>query len=145
MTKKLKDLYEDIIEQMMMEEVAGTDTEILETLRNLSFDKQRMAILSILDKDRKLFMNIKKLVDKAPVGATEHIKDIVQMLRKYVEVGEVEKKKFGEVMTPIFLIEDMLKTLDDKNVWNNPYLKIQIIALNPSVIPIFFPSSYVRP
>ena len=30
-------------------------------------------------------------------------------------------------------------------ILNNPYFKIQYIALKPSFQPIFFPSSYVRP
>ena len=31
-------------------------------------------------------------------------------------------KKYGEVFTPIFLVDDMLNTLPDE-VWNNPNLK----------------------
>jgi hypothetical protein len=122
MTKHLKNLYEDLIEQMMMEEVAGLDKDILETLQNVSIEKQRMAILSILDKDRRLFMDIKKIVEKTPISASEHIKDVVQLLRKYVEVGDVEKKRFGEIMTPIFLVENMINLLPDE-VWSDPNLK----------------------
>jgi site-specific DNA-methyltransferase (adenine-specific) len=44
------------------------------------------------------------------------------MLREYVKVGEVEKKKFGEVMTPLELVKEMLNTLPDE-VWTNPNLK----------------------
>jgi len=123
MTKHLKNLYEDLIEQMMMEEVAGLDKDILETLQNVSIEKQRMAILSILDKDRRLFMDIKKIVEKTPISASEHIKDVVQMLRKYVEVGDVEKKKFGEVFTKYSTIQDMFSLLDE-STWSNPNLKI---------------------
>ena len=44
------------------------------------------------------------------------------MLREYVKVGEVEKKKYGEVMTPLELVKEMLATLP-KEVWSNPNLK----------------------
>lgn len=122
MTKHLKNLYEDLIEQMMMEEVAGLDKDILETLQNISIEKQRMAILSILDKDRRLFMDIKKLVERTPVSATEHIKDVVQMLRKYVEVGDFERKSVGEVQTPQTLVNQILDTIPE-HVWSDPNLK----------------------
>ena len=44
------------------------------------------------------------------------------MLREYVKVGEVEKKKFGEVMTSLDLVKEMLSTLPE-DVWTNPNLK----------------------
>jgi hypothetical protein len=44
------------------------------------------------------------------------------MLREYVKVSAVEVKEFGEVMTPISLVEEMLDTLPD-SVWTNPNLK----------------------
>jgi site-specific DNA-methyltransferase (adenine-specific) len=44
------------------------------------------------------------------------------MLREYVKVGEVEKKKFGEVMTPLELVKEMLSKLPEE-VWSNPNLK----------------------
>ena len=42
--------------------------------------------------------------------------------REYVKVGEVEKKKFGEVMTPLELVKEMLATLPE-DVWSNPNLR----------------------
>lgn len=84
-------------------------------------DKKRMTILSLLDKDLNLFKKIKALTD-TNINKMEHIKDIILMLREYVKVGEVEKKKFGEVMTPLDLVKEMLATLP-KEVWSNPNLK----------------------
>jgi hypothetical protein len=80
-----------------------------------------MTILSLLDKDLNLFKRIKALTDKN-IGKMDHIKDIILMLREYVKVGEVEKKKFGEVMTPLELVKEMLATLPEE-VWSNPNLK----------------------
>jgi site-specific DNA-methyltransferase (adenine-specific) len=52
----------------------------------------------------------------------EHIKDIIKIMSKFVKDGKVEKRKFGEVMTPISLVKEMLDTLP-KEVWSNPNLK----------------------
>lgn len=137
MTLRQKNLYEELIDQMMIDEVAGLDKDIKTTLEGLSTSKKRMAILSILDKDRDLFLKIKNLVSNNEVSKTEHIKNVVEMLREYVKVGEVEKKTLGEVMTPISLVNDMLDTLP-KEVWQNPNLKwldpCAGVGIFPSVI-----------
>lgn len=122
MTTNRKNQYEELIDQMMIDEVAGIDSDIKNTLEGLETDKKRMAILSILDDNRDLFLKIKRIVDEQELTKTQHIKEVVKMLREYVVVGEVEKKKFGEVMTPISLVEDMMDTLP-KDVWSNPDLK----------------------
>lgn len=122
MTASKKNQYEDLIDQMMIEEVSGLDQEIAATLRGLSTNKKRMAILSILDKDRDMFLKIKNTVKDNQVSKTEHIKNVVEMMRSYVKVGEVEKKTLGEVMTPISLVNDMMNTLP-ADVWLNPTLK----------------------
>lgn len=122
MTRRQKNQYEELIDQMMMAEVAGLDHEIAETLKGLSTNKKRMAILSILDKDRDMFVKIKNTIKENKVTKTQHIKNVVEMMRKYVVVGEVEKKTLGEVMTPISLVNDMMNTLPS-DVWTNPNLK----------------------
>jgi type I restriction-modification system DNA methylase subunit len=48
--------------------------------------------------------------------------DIQNKIIEYLPVKETEKNKFGEVFTPIELIEEMLDKLP-KNVWKNPELK----------------------
>jgi hypothetical protein len=122
MTTIRKNQFEELIDAMMIEEVSGLDQDIRETLEGLDTDKKRMAILSILDKDRDMFMKIKGIVGDNSVTKAEHIKNVVAMLRDYVKVGEVEKKTLGEVMTPNFLVNDMLSTLPTE-VWSNPDLK----------------------
>lgn len=115
-------LYEELIDKIMIDEVSGIDDDVRETLLGLSTDKKRISILSILDKDRDLFKRIKRVVEDKELTQTEHIKELIEMLREYVEVGEVEQKKYGEVMTPIPTVKEMLDLLA-KEVWSNPNLK----------------------
>ncbi len=116
-----KNYFEDIIDMMILDGISGMNDTFRNAIRNLSRDKKRMTILSLLDKDLNLFKRIKALTDKN-IDKMDHIKDIILMLREYVKVGEVEKKKFGEVMTPLELVKEMLATLPE-DVWSNPNLK----------------------
>ena len=113
--------FEEVIDAMILDGISGMNDTFRNAIRNLSRDKKRMTILSLLDKDLNLFKRIKALTDKN-IGKMDHIKDIILMLREYVKVGEVEKKKFGEVMTPLELVKEMLATLPEE-VWSNPNLK----------------------
>lgn len=112
----------DIIDERMIRTVSGDDDEIFDYLMSLSQDEQRPAILSILDKNIGLFEKIMDIMNGEYIPKAQHISNVVEMLRKYVKVADVEKKKFGEVMTPIWLVEDMLSKLPE-DVWSNPDLK----------------------
>ena len=116
-----KNYFEEIIDKMILEEVVGMNESFRNAISNLSKDKKRMAILSLLDKDRNLFKDIKALVDK-DINKMDHIRDIAKMLREYVKVADTLKREYGEVMTPTELITDMFSKLP-KEVWKNPYLK----------------------
>jgi hypothetical protein len=118
---KDKNIFEEIVDQMIIDQVPGMNDSFREKISLLDRDKKRMAILSLLDKDRNLFLKIKGLINK-DINKMDHIKDVVSMLREYVKVGEVEKKKYGEVMTPLDFVKKQLNVLP-KEVWSNPYLK----------------------
>lgn len=114
-------IFEEVIDSMILDGIAGMNESFRSAIFNLPIEDKRMAILSLLDKDLNLFKKIKALTNKK-IDRLEHIKDIILMLREYVKVGEVEKKKFGEVMTPLELVKEMLATLPEE-VWSNPNLK----------------------
>lgn len=114
-------IFEEVIDSMILNGIAGMNDSFRNAISNLPVKDKRMAILSLLDKDLNLFKKIKALTNKN-IDRLEHIKDIILMLREYVKVGEVEKKKFGEVMTPLELVKEMLATLPEE-VWSNPNLK----------------------
>lgn len=48
--------------------------------------------------------------------------NIKETIKQYLPVRKIEKNKYGEVFTPIVLIEEMLDKLP-KEVWSNPNLK----------------------
>jgi site-specific DNA-methyltransferase (adenine-specific) len=113
--------FEEVVDLMILDGIEGMNESFRNAIMSLDRDKKRMTILSLLDKDLNLFKRIKALTDKN-INKMDHIKDIILMLREYVKVGEVEKKKFGEVMTPLELVKEMLATLPEE-VWSNPNLK----------------------
>lgn len=118
-----KNLYEELIDQMM---INSFPEEFKERISYMSIKDKRMAILSLLDKDRNLFMKIKSIIGNTRVSKVDHLKEVILMLREYVKVGEVEKKKFGEVMSSLDkVVKPMLKDLEEnvEGVWNNPNLK----------------------
>ena len=115
--------YEEIIDKMMEDEVCGMNESFRKKIDSLDHKYKRLAILSLLDKDRKLFMSIKNIVKENKVSKVSHVKDVIKMLREYVKVGEVEKKKYGEVMTPLELCREMIQTIPN-DFWKNPNSKI---------------------
>lgn len=114
-----KNIFEEIIDKLVSDFLP---TEVKEAINKLPLSQKRTAILSFLDKDRNLFLSIKALINSQNFSREDHIKDVIRMLREYVKVGEVEKDKFGEVMTPLELVKEMLATLPE-DVWSNPNLK----------------------
>lgn len=124
--KEIKDLnyFEEIVDMLILDEYAkkaGLSESYKNAISNLSREKKRMAILILLDKDRNLYKNIKALMDKE-INRMDHLRDVIVMLREYVKIGEVDVKKYGEVMTPLSFVEEILNALP-KEVWSNPYLK----------------------
>lgn len=96
---------------------------------------KRQKLLTLMEKDgtqtvkdARVLGDIKRLMKTFdPYGTgfslvKDHLAPLVEHLREYVRVGEVEKKEHGEVMTPIWLVEDMLDKLPER-VWSDPSLK----------------------
>lgn len=97
------------------------DQELIEYIMSLPKSDKRMATLLAIDGDNVLWSKMNSFVNGC-VDKFEHIKDVVKIINQFVKDGEVERKKYGEVMTPITLVREMLDTLP-KDVWSNPNLK----------------------
>ena len=125
-----KNIFEEVIEMMILEGVAGMNNSTRNLLKSMPTEKKRTTMLGLLTNGSsshiQMFNKIKGLLNK-DISRLEHIKDIIMLLRDYVKVGDVEQKKFGEVMTPLELVKEMLNTLPEE-IWSNPETKI----LDPS-------------
>jgi hypothetical protein len=109
--------YEQLIEMMFTD---GTlDQSVRQEIEGMNDLQKRLHIVKILDKGLGLFTKIEGIMN---LGKMDYIKNILMMLKSYVLIADVENKKFGEVMTPLTLIKDMLNTLPEE-VWSNPELK----------------------
>lgn len=105
---KNKNIFEEVIDKVMLD---GLDPVLQEKIKDLPLKDKRMNILAFLDKDRNLFMKIKSFIQKEKLSKMDHLKEVITMLREYVKVGEVEKKKFGEVMTDMNLVKHILSRI----------------------------------
>ena len=52
----------------------------------------------------------------------ELLSNIKSSISDLITTSDVDKKNFGEVMTPIYLVDEMLDLLP-KHIWSNPNLK----------------------
>ena len=113
---------EQIVDNIIMDELdikhpGSKDLILSKTTKEF----RRLAILSILDDDRRLFEQFKNII-RSEEYCSHYAEETVQVLRKYVQVADTEVKEHGEVMTPITLVEEMLEKLPSE-VWSNPSLK----------------------
>jgi adenine-specific DNA-methyltransferase len=114
------EIFEKLVLDLMLNKYSD-DKELTDYILALPKDKKRMAVLSVIDGDNVIWANMNSYVN-ACSDKFEHIKDVIKIMSKFVKDGDVERKKFGEVMTPIKLVNEMLETLS-KEVWSNPKLK----------------------
>jgi hypothetical protein len=114
------EVFERLVLDLMLNKYSD-DKELTDYVISLPKDKQRMAVLSLIDGDNILWSKMNSYVNECK-DKFEHIKDVIKIMSKFVKDGEVERKKFGEVMTPLSLVREMLDTLP-KEVWSNPNLK----------------------
>lgn len=126
MTAELKNLYETIIMDNIINGIVKDKPELRQIFDNAPADKKRKLILNFMEENnpehRFMCSAINKIVEANKTGETNHIAGIVRMLREYVHISDTDVKTMGEVMTPIELVEEMLDTLPYE-VWTNPNLK----------------------
>ena len=118
--RKDPEIFEKLIDDLILVKYSD-DEDLVNFIRSLEQDEKRIAILSLIDGDHALWSKMDAYINGCS-DKMEHIKNVVKIINQFVKDGEVEKKKFGEVMTPITLVREMLDTLP-KEVWSNPNLK----------------------
>jgi hypothetical protein len=130
MQSTIANAYDELI-NLMFEE--GTlDQSVRLDIQNMSSVEKRLHIATILDNGLGLFSRIGEIMH---LSKPEYIREVIKLLKGYVLKAEVEKKKFGEVMTPLTLVKEMLQTLPEET-WSNPHLKINDPANGTGPYPI---------
>ena len=81
--------------------------------------EKRVRVMRALDKEKDFSSKISLIVrDRLP--KMEMIKKIMLVFRDSYITGHVLKKEFGEVLTPIGTVSDMIKEIDE-NFWKSAY------------------------
>jgi hypothetical protein len=114
------EIFENVVLDYLLTKHSD-DQELIEYIMSLPKNEKRMATLLAIDGDNILWSKMNSFVNGC-ANKLEHIKDVIKIINQFVKDGEVERKKYGEVMTPITLVREMLDTLP-KEVWSNPNLK----------------------
>jgi hypothetical protein len=116
-------MQEKLVDGIIADYLETKFNGVKEKLSKTSKYFKRGAKASILGTDRKMYELIKTLEEKNESEEfLSYFDELVNAYREYVEVADTEVKTHGEVMTPIWLVEDMLNTLPS-DVWTNPNLK----------------------
>jgi len=119
--KNDKNIFEEAVDNAILDKYASVEEK--EYILSNPKEDQRLMTLSLLDTDNELWCKLYENIHGNSTPKMEQIRETLLMLREFVKTGNMEKKNFGEVMTPIDeVVIPMLKTLSNR-VWVNPYLK----------------------
>lgn len=114
---------EKLVDNIIVNDIIKVYPELRTLIDTCSPYEIRGKILSVLDPRNDLHYDYREFHElNLESEDLEYLDEIVTTLRNYVRVADVERKDFGEVMTPIEKVEEMLDTLP-KEVWSNPDLK----------------------
>ena len=115
-----KDQFEDIIDGLILHKYA--EPELRDYILRLPEKQQRVAALSCIGADHLLWSRINEIIKKRETGY-KRFQDVYLILRDYVKIADVERKKHGEILTPfIELAQPMINLVDkyDIKFWQNP-------------------------
>ena len=80
----LKNTYENLIQQMIMDDIKGMTPELRTIIENSPVEKQREMIIAIMEENnlehRLMFSEIRKIMSNPDRTGMTHIKEVVQML-----------------------------------------------------------------
>ncbi len=119
-----KDIFEDVVDGLIIEKYATTDVK--DFINNLPSHKKRVATLSLIGSDNVLWSKINDTLKERKTGY-QRLKGVYFLLRDYVKIADVERKKHGEILTPFKeLAEPMVKLVEkyDDKFWKNPNHKV---------------------
>jgi hypothetical protein len=123
-TNNDSDVFESVIDGLILERYA--DEDIKEYIKHLPSSKKRVATLSLIGEDHLLWTKINDLL-KEEKSSYERLKSVYTLLKEYVKILDVERKKHGEILTPFKeLAEPMVKLVEkyDPEFWKNKNHKV---------------------
>ena len=118
------DVFELVIDGLILEKYA--DEDVKEYIKNLPSNKKRVATLSLIGEDNLLWSKINEII-KEEKSSYERLKSVYTLLKDYVKIADVERKKHGEILTPFKeLAEPMVKLVEkyDTEFWKNKSHKV---------------------
>jgi hypothetical protein len=116
----------DVIKSIIDEYGVNEDAETIEHISDIKdIKRQILAILLLLDKhsNKYKWKELRELIENGHDFKSENLLLVIKMFREFVPMLPVDKKKSGEVMTPVDLVIEMLDTMP-ADFWKNPNHKI---------------------
>lgn len=120
-----KNIFEEVVDALILERYSESD-DLKNHIKSLPTENKRIAILSLISSDNALWSKINDLL-KNRKGGYQRLKEVYLLLRDYVKIADVERKKHGEILTPFKeLAEPMVKLVEkyDLEFWKNPNHKV---------------------
>lgn len=120
-----KNLFEQIITVNTIEEDENLSKEekvkLLDILNSEKYSpfQKRIMIMRTLDREKEFSSKIGLILKERP-SKMEMVKKIMLVFRDHYTKNDVLKKKFGEVLTSVETVRDMVKEIDD-DFWKSPY------------------------
>jgi hypothetical protein len=118
------DIFEDVIDGLILEKYA--DQDLKDYIKDLPSNKKRIATLLSIGDDNFLWSKINDIIKEEKSGY-QRLKSVYTLLKDYVKIADVERKKHGEILTPFKeLAEPMVKLVEkyDAEFWKNKNHKV---------------------
>lgn len=121
-----KNYFEEVVTVQAIEEdpnLSLNDKLKLIDIINSNIDpfEKRLRIMRSLDKEKDFTSKISLILKESP-PKMEMIKRILLVFRDYYKNSNILKREFGEVLTPIGTVKDMIEKIDS-DFWTSPYTK----------------------
>jgi hypothetical protein len=118
------DIFEGVIDGLILEKYA--DQDLKDYIKDLPSNKKRVAALLSIGDDNVLWSKINEIIGEEKSGY-QRLKSVYTLLKEYVKIADVERKKHGEILTPFKeLAEPMVKLIEkyDAEFWKNKNHKV---------------------
>jgi len=113
-----KNYFENVVQQMMLNKFTEEERDYINSLPKREV---RKAIFMMLGADRMIFKEIEDKRKELP--KMEYLKWAIYKFKDFVKIAETDTKKFGEVLTPMELVKEMVQTIPE-DFWNNLNAKV---------------------